>query len=48
MGAWAPYYDMIMKCLTLGREKKLRQMQVDLASVRPVTRCWRWGVAREP
>jgi ubiquinone/menaquinone biosynthesis C-methylase UbiE len=32
MGAWAPYYDLVMKVLTLGRERALRQMEVDLSS----------------
>jgi len=34
MGAWAPYYDLVMKVLTLGRERRLRQLEVDLSSAR--------------
>lgn len=34
MGAWAPYYDWIMKVLTLGREKALRQMTVAAAEAK--------------
>lgn len=35
MGAWAPYYDLIMKVLTLGREHALRQLEVDLSTAKP-------------
>ncbi len=35
MGSWAPYYDFIMALLTLGRERTLRQMTVELAGVKP-------------
>ena len=34
MGAWAPYYDLLMKIITLGRENALREATVDLASVK--------------
>jgi ubiquinone/menaquinone biosynthesis C-methylase UbiE len=34
MGAWAPYYDLVMKVLTLGREQALRQMEVALSSAK--------------
>lgn len=34
MGAWAPYYDLIMKVVTLGREKALRKMTIDVAGVK--------------
>lgn len=34
MGAWAPYYDLLMKVITLGREKALRKMTVDVAGVK--------------
>lgn len=33
MGAWAPYYDTIMKVFTVGRETRLREGTVDLAAV---------------
>ncbi len=35
MGSWAPYYDFIMTLLTLGKERALRQMTVELAGVKP-------------
>jgi ubiquinone/menaquinone biosynthesis C-methylase UbiE len=35
MGSWARYYDLIMFFLTLGREKKLRQITLDLAQIKP-------------
>jgi ubiquinone/menaquinone biosynthesis C-methylase UbiE len=35
MGAWAPYYDLVMKFMTRGREKALREMQADLVSIKP-------------
>ena len=35
MGNWAKYYDFIMVLMTLGREKKLRQMTLGLAQVKP-------------
>jgi ubiquinone/menaquinone biosynthesis C-methylase UbiE len=34
MGSWAPYYDLIMALMTFGREKKLRQMTIDLAQLK--------------
>jgi ubiquinone/menaquinone biosynthesis C-methylase UbiE len=34
MGRWAPYYDLIMALMTFGREKKLRQMTIDLAQLK--------------
>jgi len=33
MGAYAPYYDLLTKILTLGREKKLRQLELDLVKI---------------
>jgi demethylmenaquinone methyltransferase/2-methoxy-6-polyprenyl-1,4-benzoquinol methylase/phosphoethanolamine N-methyltransferase len=35
MGAWAPYYDRIMKLMFLGRERALREMTVRLVSLGP-------------
>jgi ubiquinone/menaquinone biosynthesis C-methylase UbiE len=35
MGSYAPFYDLIMFFLTLGREKKLRRLELDLAQLRP-------------
>jgi ubiquinone/menaquinone biosynthesis C-methylase UbiE len=35
MGSWARYYDLIMAVMTFGREKKLRQMSIRLARLRP-------------
>ena len=35
MGSWAPYYDLIMTVMTLGRENKLRQMTIRLAQLMP-------------
>jgi ubiquinone/menaquinone biosynthesis C-methylase UbiE len=35
MGRWARYYDLIMALMTFGREKKLRQMTIDLAQLKP-------------
>jgi len=35
MGNWAPYYDLLMTCMTLGREKKLRKLEVELARLKP-------------
>lgn len=35
MGAWAPYYDLVMKVLTLGRERTLRQLETDLSLAKP-------------
>ena len=35
MGAWAPYYDGLMCLITLGRERTLRKMTVELAQVQP-------------
>ncbi len=35
MGSWAPYYDFIMGLITLGRERTLRKMTVELAGVKP-------------
>jgi ubiquinone/menaquinone biosynthesis C-methylase UbiE len=34
MGAWAPYYDLLMKVITLGREKELRKLTVNVAGVK--------------
>lgn len=34
MGAWAPYYDLVMKVLTLGREGALRQLSLELAYIK--------------
>jgi ubiquinone/menaquinone biosynthesis C-methylase UbiE len=33
MGAYAPYYDLLTKILTLGREKKLRQLELDIVKI---------------
>ena len=35
MGSWARYYDLIMVLMTLGRERKLRQMEIRLAQIMP-------------
>ena len=35
MGRWARYYDLIMALMTIGREKKLRQMTIRLAQLMP-------------
>lgn len=35
MGDWAPYYDFIMGLMTLGKERILRKMTVELAQVKP-------------
>lgn len=35
MGAYAPYYDLIMVFLSFGREKKLRQLEVELSQIKP-------------
>ena len=35
MGKWARYYDLIMVLMTLGREKKVRQLEVKLADIMP-------------
>ena len=32
MGAYAPFYDLLMKILTLGREKKMRQLELDIVT----------------
>src|SRR5687767_11556730 len=34
LGAWAPYYALVMKVLTLGREQALRQLEVELSTAR--------------
>lgn len=34
MGNWAPYYDLLMTLMTLGREKKLRRLEVELARLK--------------
>jgi len=34
MGNWAPFYDLMIKCMTLGRERKLREMTVDFVPVK--------------
>lgn len=33
MGAYAPYYDLLMKTITLGREKSLRQVELDIVKI---------------
>ena len=33
MGAYAPYYDLLMKILTLGREKELRHTELDIVKI---------------
>ena len=35
MGNWARYYDFIMVLMTFGREKKLRQMEISRAQIKP-------------
>jgi ubiquinone/menaquinone biosynthesis C-methylase UbiE len=35
LGRMAGYYDLIMFLLTQGREKKLRQVTLDLAQIKP-------------
>lgn len=35
MGKWAPYYDLIMVFMTLGGEKKLRQLTIQLSQIKP-------------
>ena len=35
MGNYARYYDLITTLMTLGREKKLRQMEIKLAQLKP-------------
>jgi ubiquinone/menaquinone biosynthesis C-methylase UbiE len=35
MGNWAPYYDLLMTFMSLGREKKLRQLEIELARLQP-------------
>jgi ubiquinone/menaquinone biosynthesis C-methylase UbiE len=35
LGRWARYYDLIMALMTIGREKKLRQMTIRLARLMP-------------
>lgn len=35
MGKWAPYYDLVMALLTFGREKKLRQMELEFCQLKP-------------
>ncbi len=35
MGRWAPWYDLLMTALTVGREKKLRNMEIKLSRVKP-------------
>ena len=34
MAAWAPYYDLVMKFMCLGREKALREFSLDVASIK--------------
>lgn len=34
-GAWAPSYDGMMRLITLGRERTLREMTIELAQVQP-------------
>ena len=35
MGRWAPWYDLLMTALTFGREKKLRQLEIELSGIKP-------------
>lgn len=35
MGNWARYYDFVMVLMTFGREKKLRQMEISHARIKP-------------
>ncbi|WP_424356709.1 class I SAM-dependent methyltransferase [Methanocella sp. MCL-LM] len=35
MGAYAPYYDLIMVFLSFGREKKLRQLEIEISQIKP-------------
>src|SRR5512137_1880340 len=35
MGNWARYYDFVMVLMTFGREKKLRQMEISQARIKP-------------
>jgi ubiquinone/menaquinone biosynthesis C-methylase UbiE len=35
MGRWARYYDLLMVLFTLGKEKRLRQLTLDTAQVKP-------------
>ncbi|OPY16766.1 MAG: putative methyltransferase YcgJ [Syntrophus sp. PtaB.Bin138] len=35
MGKWAPWYDALMTVLTIGREKKLRHLEIELSRIRP-------------
>lgn len=35
LGHLAPYYDLIMTGITLGQEKKLRQMTIQLSQIKP-------------
>lgn len=34
MNNWAPFYDTLMKVYTLGREKKLRNCELDIANIK--------------
>lgn len=35
MGAWAPYYDLVMKVMTGGQERALRRLEVELSTAKP-------------
>lgn len=35
MGKWAPYYDLVMALLTFGRERRLRQKQLEFCQLEP-------------
>lgn len=35
MGRWALWYDLLMTALTVGREKKLRNMEIELSRMKP-------------
>ena len=35
MGKWAPWYDLLMFLMTLGKEKKFRQDTIELARIKP-------------
>lgn len=34
LGAWASSYDLVMKVLTIGRERALRRLEVDLSTAK--------------
>lgn len=35
MGKWAPYYDSLLRLVTIGRERTLREMTITLAQIKP-------------